>query len=86
MNLALIKDGERTNSLGGYDPATAEAIDTFRQADLITLPRGIAGTNCGNCGFFRDGFCAHRLIRKPVTVRMCCSYWSRPDVERVWRK
>lgn len=63
------------NSDGGYDYKGKEE-NTAKKAGLITLPKKIAGTNCSNCIFFKNGFCDHEKVLLPVNSRMCCSYWN----------
>ena len=50
--------------------------------DLIVLPDGIAGTNCGNCASMNNGFCEHPEVKMDVGERWCCIYWHRPDSPR----
>lgn len=70
-----------------------DEISRARKADLITLPEGVKGTNCGNCQFVKitnaeqgNGFCTHPLLQQNVTNRMCCIYWDTPGTERVWEQ
>jgi hypothetical protein len=44
--------------------------------DLITFPKGVDGTNCGNCKYFSDGQCENKKVLSPVTVHMCCNLWD----------
>lgn len=44
---------------------------------LVTLPPGIEGTNCGNCQFFKSGFCEHKDMQIKVNSNQCCNYWNR---------
>jgi hypothetical protein len=70
------------NSDGGLDPLTDKQKKIWKKADLITLPAEIKGTNCGNCSFYKDGFCEHKAIKDKVTPRMCCAYWDNLKVVR----
>lgn len=63
-----------------------------KQADLVTLPNNIKGTNCSNCQFVHitddkagQGYCRHPKVDQPVTARMCCIYWDAPGTERIWQ-
>jgi len=53
-----------------------------KEADLITLPEGIRGTNCGNCLFVRaiegrrQKHCIHPEVDMPVNDRNCCKFWD----------
>lgn len=75
------------NKEGGYD-YTGKALETARNADLITLPPGIEGTNCaaGNCMYRDNGLCIHPRIKLPVTDRMSCGWWDNTEVIRPWGK
>jgi hypothetical protein len=66
---------------GGIIP---ENLVRAQRADLITLPKGIPGTNCGNCKFQQDGFCTHPEVEMPVTKRMCCLFWDADGTLRAW--
>lgn len=61
-----------------------------KKVDLIVLPHGVEGTNCGNCMAYKgskgEGFCTHPSIKQWVTPRMCCAQWDRRDVKRSWGK
>ena len=67
------------NSEGGYDYNGIEE-DRAKRVALITIPKDIAGTNCSNCIFFKDGFCDHEEVLLPVNNRMCCTYWDRESL------
>lgn len=56
-----------------------------KEADLVVLPKDIAGTKCGNCMYFRseDSFCFHKAVMQNVKPHWCCIYWDAPGVERV---
>jgi len=62
------------------------ALERAKEADLITLPDSIPGTNCGNCSFFQEDHCNHPEVNQPVTARMCCIFWDHPDAKRAWIK
>lgn len=75
------------NSKGGYE-YSGEAKKIAKTCGLITLPTDIAGTNCGNCIFFKDNFCDHSKILLPVTSRQCCALWASKSIpshfENIW--
>ncbi len=73
------------NKNGGLDYATKIDNEIAKDSDLITLPKGIAGTNCGNCSFFSKDFCNHKEIQLPVNNRMCCALWDSKGALRSWR-
>jgi hypothetical protein len=78
--------GEKKDKNGGLVP---EALHRAKHVDLITLPRGIPGTNCGSCRYFRGtphqtGHCNHREVNMDVNYRMCCCLWDAHGVIRAW--
>lgn len=78
------------NKQGGLNPETDQEKKMFKRVDLITLPEGVAGTNCGNCKHVEDvkdgaGFCAHPDIKHKVTARMCCAKWDNSGVVRLFK-
>jgi hypothetical protein len=73
------------NASGGYD-YKGEAKETAKKVDLLTLPKNVSGTHCGNCFFFQQGICSHKGIMLPVTDRMCCSVWDNSNSERSYEK
>lgn len=73
------------NAQGGYT-YTGEAKSTAKEVDLISIPRSINGTNCGNCYFSEKGVCAHKNIKLPITDKMCCSLWDNTNSMRSWDK
>ncbi len=72
------------DSGGGHIPATKSEMRRAKNADLITLPPRILGTNCGNCMYVNNGFCEHPSVFQPVTKRQCCVYWDAKGVIRPW--
>jgi len=71
---------------GGLIPTD---IERAKAADLITLPDGVGGANCGNCEFFQPvgsvGNCKHPKVEMQVTHRQCCSFWNQPPgTLRAW--
>lgn len=79
------------NQQGGFVPANRAELKRARETDLGTMPRDIAGTNCGNCSFIQPegrahgiqwGFCANPKVLQPVTDRQCCCYWDNPGYLR----
>lgn len=70
---------------GGVTP------DAMAAADFVALPEDIAGTNCGNCRFNRDGRCQFNergvdLRGLPVDDRHCCGEWDAPGTGRPWEE
>lgn len=81
------------NDLGGTKPANKEEESRAKKVDLITLPKNIDGTNCGNCKFFKSldkktglGLCQHKEVDQEVTDSMCCAKWDSKGVERDFKK
>lgn len=80
------------NGIGGLSyPSDLEHI--AKEVDLITLPKDVAGTNCGNCSFARAMDkstgryqCVNPKINLPVTDRMCCALWDNQGAVRQWQK
>lgn len=78
----------RRDRQGGIVPA-----DRYKaqQADLITLPPGVPGTNCGNCRFARSrgpdvADCTHPKMGFPVAPsKNCCAYWDNLGALRAWK-
>lgn len=51
------------------------------QADLITIPDEVDGTNCANCRFVDTNRCDHPLMQIDLLdgpENMCCDYWDEP--------
>jgi hypothetical protein len=69
----------KTDDQGGLIPTDEERA---KAADVITLPKGIDGTNCGNCLFIKkikgreNKHCLHPEVDMPVNDRMCCKHWD----------
>lgn len=63
-------------------------LERAKEADLITLPKNISGTNCGNCEYmnFENSQCIHEKVLQKVSNRMCCIYWNTDGVIRKWEK
>lgn len=79
------------NPAGGVDPRSPEDMAASQAVDMITLPEGVEGTNCGNCQFVRvldpglgTGFCTNPQVKQDVTSRMCCNMWNAPGTYRAW--
>jgi hypothetical protein len=76
---------QKLDDQGGVIPTSQERA---KEADFITLPEGIEGTNCGNCLFVRrvkekgDFHCVHPEIRMPVNNRNCCKFWDAHNTGR----
>lgn len=79
------------NKLGGIDPEDKHLIERSKQADLVTLPKDVKGTNCYNCMYITDkrkeaGYCKHPKVKMLVDEKMCCSYWDNKGVHRSFGK
>lgn len=61
-----------------------EEMKRAKHADLIPLPKGVIGTNCGNCKYFKKDFCNHHEVKLRVDERQCCKYWDHDAVKRPW--
>lgn len=61
-------------------------LERAKAADLVTLPKNITGTNCGNCSYIKEGFCTHKKVQQPVSARLCCAYWDAEGTIRPWEK
>jgi hypothetical protein len=68
-------------------------LERAKEADLITLPENVEGTNCGNCKFFSGhgnnfgtGMCIHPRVSQKVTARDCCALWDAPGTKRKWEE
>jgi hypothetical protein len=88
----------KINSQGGVDaiePGEKPELNRAKKADLVTLPRRLLGTNCGNCRFVKVigkeegitfGNCLHPKVAQIVSERMCCAFWDATGVKRAWKK
>lgn len=81
----------KKNKLGGLEDHGLDELKRAKLADLITFPRGIAGTNCFNCRYVKDkngdnGYCSHPMLRQYVSGRMCCNLWTESGMLRAWEK
>jgi hypothetical protein len=69
----------KVDEQGGLVPIDEERA---KEADFVTLPEGVNGTNCGNCLFIREiegrrqKYCVHPKIDMPVNNRNCCKWWD----------
>lgn len=84
---SLLSFRKTLDSQGGEVPTDD---DVARKFDLITLPKGVQGTNCGNCSFVRKDkeghFCDNKRMNKVrVNDRMCCSLWDSSGTLRDWK-
>lgn len=70
------------NKNGGFVPENRKALGAYRSVDLITMPSGMIGTNCGNCMWFRKNFCENPSVLVPVNNQMCCNLWDAPGTIR----
>lgn len=69
------------NSLGGLNDMDKVALARAQKADLVTLPKDIRGTNCGNCQYITEkthehGYCSNKKVLQYVNHRMCCALWD----------
>ena len=81
----------KINKLGGIDPTESYLIKKAKEADLVTLPVSVKGTNCYNCKYIRNvtqerGFCSHPKVQQNVNERMCCALWDAKGIYRVFGK
>lgn len=79
------------NKNGGLEPVENYLISRAKKADLVTLPKDVAGTNCFNCKFISNkmkdkGFCRHPQIQMLVNGKMCCALWDATGVIRPFKK
>jgi len=81
------------NKQGGIDYNTNEQNEKAKEADLLTLPEEVEGTNCSNCKYITildakagKGHCNHPKVRLNVTKRMCCALWDNKDSIRSFKK
>lgn len=81
------------NKQKGIDYNTNTDNKKAKEADLITLPKEVKGTNCSNCKFVKIidekhkiGFCEHPKVKLNVTDHMCCKFWDNKDALRSWEK
>lgn len=68
--------------------ASSGTLERAKKADLVTLPKGVAGTNCGNCRFVDDDRCDNPKVNqrlKDGPKRMCCIYWDAPGTKRAFK-
>jgi hypothetical protein len=82
------KAGVKTDQAGGVVP---QDIAKAKEADLITLPADVTGTNCGNCKYVTlgqdgTGMCKHPEVKQAVNNRNCCAYWDNAAVKRPWKQ
>lgn len=59
-------------------------VEKAKQADLVLFPKGIKGTNCGNCRYFEDNYCLHLYVNQQVKKEWTCSYWDVEGLIRPW--
>jgi hypothetical protein len=65
------------------------ALERAKAADLVTLPKGVKGTNCANCRFVDGDTCTNPKVRqrlKDGAARMCCALWDAVGTKRAWKK
>jgi hypothetical protein len=67
--------------------ALTPEMQRAKNVDLVTLPKGISGTNCANCRFIeKSGFCGHPDVKQQISdpPRMCCAKWDAVGTKRAW--
>lgn len=85
------KNPSKLDRNGGVKPATLRESISARLADVITFPKNITGSNCGNCSAFKRysgssiGWCANAVVSQAVSVRQCCNFWSHSGTLRTWK-
>lgn len=82
----------KTNKNDGIDYQDLASVGRAKNADLLTLPKKVEGTNCANCKFVKvldedkgSGFCTHKEVLLPVTKHMCCKFWDADGSSRSWK-
>jgi hypothetical protein len=85
----MVENKEELDTQGGSLPNTDP--EELAEYDFITLPKGVAGTNCGNCVFLRetdDGhICGHEKLKgQRVTDKNCCALWDANGTLREYHK
>ncbi len=88
VRVSRMEDGGVLNEIGGYR-YSEEQNKIAKKVDLLTLPKGVEGTNCFNCVFIKKydnhtGFCINKDIQLPVTSKMCCALWYGEGSFRSW--
>lgn len=82
----------KENELGGINETDKAALERAKEADLVTLPENIPGTNCYNCHWISSykneekGMCTHPRVRQYVNGRMCCILWTNPGEYRPFKR
>lgn len=82
-------DDIRINKLGGIDSKLAQEVKRAKEVDLITLPKDVKGTNCGNCKWYKQvtpkvSYCENTRVKQNVNDRMCCVLWTHHGEERMF--
>lgn len=75
--------------LGGEKPGLKEMAEA-KKYDFVTLPKGVQGTNCGNCLWVREQGKGHicgnpKLPGLKVNEHNCCALWDAKGVKRAWQ-
>lgn len=65
---------------------SSDKLERAKKVDLITLPTGVKGTNCGNCKFINadKNFCENTKVLQEVNNRNCCALWDAEGTKRAW--
>lgn len=79
------------NDLGGINETDNPALQRAKQADLVTLPEHVEGTNCYNCKWVtanksNKSMCTNEKVRQYVNERMCCALWDAKGVYRPFKQ
>jgi hypothetical protein len=64
-------------------------MERAKEADLVTLPEQVTGTNCANCKWVEGNFCKNPKVNqdlKDSAPRMCCALWDAEGTKRAWEK
>jgi len=86
---SILENSARLKAVVGL--SEQEKLRRAKAVDLITLPDGISGTNCGNCSYFAKapgmstGLCIHPKVRMGVQENQCCILWNAPGTKRAWK-
>jgi hypothetical protein len=91
VNLMSHKVDLMKNPIGGLNDMRNDALKRAQQADLVTLPPNVRGTNCFNCKFLKDrvpshGYCSNHQVAQVVNSRMCCALWDAQGTYRPFKK
>ena len=79
----------KLNKLGGIDNLSVKDLKKAKDVDLITLPKDVKGTNCGNCKWIKSvskniGYCKNEKVTQYVNGNMCCVLWTHHGEHRAF--